>query len=176
MNYPWLQWFSSSSFVFLIMPVKLSLGHLLVIEDTAEKRGFILNGSVYSIGRDPNCHICLVSQYVSRRHATLLRIPNDDGTHRYRIVDGDINGKRSTNGLIINGQKMQEHDLKNGDVIVFGPDVRVIYHLPHLYQDEVYIGSAADMGTEIEGVTTKVKDEASAPKGDAPEPIWGFTG
>ncbi len=155
------------------MPVKLPLGHLLVIEDTAEKRGFILNGSVYTIGRDPNCHICLVSQFVSRRHATLLRLPNDDGTHRYRIIDGDMNGKRSTNGLIINGQKVQEHDLRNGDEIVFGPDVQVTYHLPHLYQDEVYIGAMGEFGTEIEGVTTKVKEGTQA---EVPEPIWGFTG
>ncbi len=158
------------------MPVKLPLGHLLVIEDTAEKRGFILNGSVYSIGRDPNCHICLVSQFVSRRHATLLRLPNENGGHHYRIVDGDMDGKRSTNGLIINGQRLTEHDLKNGDEIVFGPDVRVIYHLPHFYQDEVYIGSVGDLGTEIEGVTTKVKEATNVPEAESPEPIWGFTG
>jgi hypothetical protein len=54
---------------------------------------------VYSIGRDPRCDIRLFSQFVSRRHATLVRLPREDGSSFYRIVDGDAKGKPSANGL-----------------------------------------------------------------------------
>ena len=78
-----------------------------------------------------NCDIRLVSQFVSRRHATLVRLPRDDNSNRYyyRIVDGDAKGKPSSNGIMVNGRKMLAHDLKNEDEIVFGPQVRAIYYL-----------------------------------------------
>ncbi|HBE31221.1 MAG TPA: phosphopeptide-binding protein, partial [Cyanobacteria bacterium UBA11368] len=74
------------------------------------------------------CDIRLVSHFVSRRHATLVRLPRQDGTHYYRIVDGDAKGKGSSNGLLINGRRMAAHDLENEDEIVFGPQVRAKYY------------------------------------------------
>jgi pSer/pThr/pTyr-binding forkhead associated (FHA) protein len=44
-------------------------------------------------------------------------------------VDGDAKGKASSNGLMINGRKIPNHDLRNEDEIVFGPQVRAIYYL-----------------------------------------------
>lgn len=103
--------------------------HLLIIEDDKGRREFVLDGPVYSIGRDPKCDIRLVSQFVSRRHATLVQLLNEDGSYYYRIVDGNLKGKPSANGLLINGRKLQAHDLQNEDEIVFGPQVRAIYYL-----------------------------------------------
>ena len=103
--------------------------HLLIIEDDKGRREFNLDGPVYSIGRDPKCDIRLVSQFVSRRHATLVQLLNEDGSYYYRIVDGNLKGKPSANGLLINGRKFQAHDLQNNDEIVFGPQVRAIYYL-----------------------------------------------
>jgi pSer/pThr/pTyr-binding forkhead associated (FHA) protein len=104
--------------------------HLLIIEDNKGRREFILDSPVYSIGRDPKCDIRLISQFVSRRHATLVQLPNDeDGTYYYRIVDGNLKGKPSANGLLINGRKFQAHDLEDEDKIVFGPNVYAIYYL-----------------------------------------------
>lgn len=103
--------------------------HLLIIEDDKGRREFILDAPLYSIGRDPKCDIRLVSQFVSRRHATLVQLPNDDGTFSYRIVDGNAKGRASANGLLINGRKLQAHELRNEDEIVFGPQVRAIYYL-----------------------------------------------
>ena len=89
-----------------------------------------MDAPVYTIGRDPKCDIRLVSQFVSRRHATLVRLPHeDDGSYYYRIVDGNLKGKPSANGLLINGRKLQAHDLEDEDEIVFGPQVRAIYYL-----------------------------------------------
>jgi len=105
--------------------------HLLILEDDQGRKEFPLENSVYSIGRDRDCNIRLVSQFVSRRHATLVRLPREQNGHSYyyRIVDGDAKGKPSANGLMINGRKIPAHDLKNEDEIVFGPQVRAIYYL-----------------------------------------------
>ncbi len=103
--------------------------HVFVIEDDRGRRELRLEEVTYSIGRDPKCDIRLASQFVSRRHATLLQLPNDDGTHYYRIVDGTLRGSPSVNGLLINGRKLRTHDLQNGDEVIFGPQVRAIYYL-----------------------------------------------
>ncbi len=114
------------------MPPELHPHHRLIIEDDKGRREFTLNNPVYSIGRDPKCDIRLVSQFVSRRHATLVQLPHEDGigtTHYYRIVDGNLKGKPSANGLLINGRKLQAHNLQDEDEVVFGPQVRAIYYL-----------------------------------------------
>ncbi len=113
------------------MVVASSESHLLIIEDDQGRQEFSLERPVYSLGRDRRCDIRIISQFVSRHHATLVRLPRDDNshTHYYRIVDGDGKGKPSSNGLMINGRKMPAHDLKNEDEIVFGPQVRAIYYL-----------------------------------------------
>ncbi len=105
--------------------------HLLILEDDQGRKEFSLENPVYSIGRDRECNIRLVSQFVSRRHATLVRLPREHNSqsYYYRIVDGDAKGKPSANGMMINGRKMSAHDLKNEDEIVFGPQVRAIYYL-----------------------------------------------
>lgn len=103
--------------------------HLLIIEDDKGRKEFTLEEAVYSIGRDPQSDIRLFSQFVSRRHATLVRRQYDDGSPYYRIVDGNLKGKPSANGLLINGRKLQAHDLKNEDEVVFGPQVSAKYYL-----------------------------------------------
>lgn len=69
----------------------------------------------------------LQSQFVSRHHATLVRRLREDGSYYYRIIDGDSEGKVSVNGLLIEGRKVRFHDLKDGDKVIFGPQVHAIY-------------------------------------------------
>lgn len=102
---------------------------IFIIEDDWGRREIILERDSYCIGRDANCDICLHSQFVSRQHAVLTRIPATDGQTLYELVDGSPAGKPSTNGLIINGQKCRSARLSGEDVIVFGPKVRAIYRL-----------------------------------------------
>ncbi len=114
------------------MATQTNESHLLILEDDQGRKEFTLERPIYSIGRERDCDIRLVSQFVSRRHATLVRLPRDDnnsGRYYYRIVDGDAKGKPSSNGLMINGRKIPAHDLRNEDEIVFGPQVRAIYYL-----------------------------------------------
>ncbi len=111
------------------MPTEPQQSHLLIIQDDKGRHEITLEGPKYSIGRDPNCDIRLVSQFVSRRHATLVQLPNDDGTYSYRIVDGVPAGKASSNGLMINGRKLRAHNLQHEDKVVFGPKVSATYLL-----------------------------------------------
>ena len=115
----------------LSMAAEVNETHLLIIEDEQGRKEFPLERSIYSIGRDRDCDIRLISQFVSRRHATLVRQIRNGSSHRYyyRILDGDETGKPSANGLMIKGRKMGTHDLKNEDEIIFGPQVRAIYYL-----------------------------------------------
>jgi pSer/pThr/pTyr-binding forkhead associated (FHA) protein len=111
------------------MPAQSNQNHLLIIEDDKGRKEFPLRGDVYSIGRDPKSDIRLFSQFVSRRHATLVRRHREDGSPYYRIVDGNLKGKPSANGLMINGRKLQAHDLEDEDEVVFGPQVSAKYYL-----------------------------------------------
>ncbi|MGQ9869910.1 FHA domain-containing protein [Leptodesmis sp.] len=110
------------------MPSESYQHHLLIIQDDKGRREFILENPIYSIGRDPKSDIRLISQFVSRHHATLKQLSHKDGSIYYRIEDGDAKGKPSANGLLINGRKLHAHDLNNEDEIVFGPKVRAVYY------------------------------------------------
>lgn len=104
--------------------------HLLVVEDRDGRRTHTLSSPKYFIGRDLANDICLNSQFASRYHAMLLRVPAErSGNYYYRILDGDLEGKPSTNGLLINGQKATAHQLNTGDVISFGPDAKAVYRM-----------------------------------------------
>lgn len=100
--------------------------HLLIIEDDKGKTEFVLTEPVYRIGRDPDSDIRLVSQFVSKQHATLIWRSSSNGGY-YRIIDGNLNGEVSTNGFILNGVKYKGRDLQHEDQIVFGPGVKAVY-------------------------------------------------
>lgn len=103
--------------------------HLLVIQDKSGRRTIPLEAGTYSIGRHPSNTIVLNSRMVSRQHAVLLRVSDPQtGNFFFRLVDGDLQGKRSANGLKVNGKACQSHILKHRDLIIFGGDVRARYH------------------------------------------------
>ncbi len=107
--------------------------HLLVIEDRKGRRIVFLEEGNYTIGRDSHNPIILYDYQVSRTHATLIRRIEEDENgavhYCYRIIDGDLQGKRSTNGLFINGRAVISHDLKHGDVIRFGGEAKAHYYI-----------------------------------------------
>lgn len=108
---------------------KSKASHYLLVEDDQGRRNLTLDQPIYSIGRDSECDICLNSKTISRHHATLIRVPSErEGGHCYRMIDGDLDGIKSTNGVIINGHKIAEHNLENGDRIGFSSRVSACYH------------------------------------------------
>lgn len=106
------------------------LYHILVIEDPSFEREILLDAATYSIGRHSSNDIVLSCQKTSRNHATLLR-RTDVKTNKYSywILDGDLQGNRSRNGIYINGKKSLVHELKQGDIIQFSGDAQARYKI-----------------------------------------------
>lgn len=115
----------------------LDAKHVLIVQDDQGRKEHILDAPIYSIGRDPNCDIRLASQFVSRRHATLVQIIEDEEEYHYRIVDGTPKGKPSSNGLLVNGRKVQACDLNDRDEIRFGPKIHATYYLQEQEPEQV---------------------------------------
>ena len=103
--------------------------HYLAIEDESGKRIVPLTNSTYSIGRHSSNSIVLQSKFISRQHAILLRVTTpENSNYTFRIVDGDLQGNCSTNGLLVNGQKRKSHALQHGDFILFGKNAKIKYY------------------------------------------------
>ncbi|MEL4897704.1 EAL domain-containing protein [Crocosphaera sp. Alani8] len=108
-----------------------SFRHILVIEDQKARRIVALEEASYSVGREASNDIVIYEQVVSRRHATIVRVrltPRLDN-YSYRIIDGDLEGNRSTNGLLVNGKLKESHNLKHGDTVILGPKAKVSYYI-----------------------------------------------
>lgn len=102
--------------------------HWLEIEDNQGQRTVILEATTCTVGRDSTNNIVLYSMLVSRQHAILLRMTTPDtDSHFFRLIDGNLQGKRSTNGIAVNSQTCFSHDLKHGDLIVFAGEVTARY-------------------------------------------------
>lgn len=113
--------------------------HLLTIQDKKKKKTYRLEAEIYSLGRETSNSIVLNGSSISRQHATILRIPSADGDRSYfRIIDGSLNGKRSTNGILINQKKCLSHNLKHGDIIEFGSKIIAKYYKLSILSDSEY--------------------------------------
>jgi pSer/pThr/pTyr-binding forkhead associated (FHA) protein len=123
---------------------KTQVWHVLVVDDDMGRRAIALDGVTFSIGRDLSNSIVLNSLAVSRQHALLLRVPKPDGGFFFRLFDGNSQGQRSTNGLIVNGATVHSHDLQDGDHIVFGTRVSAHYYIREFTSEEFdrYLQSA----------------------------------
>ncbi len=88
----------------------------------------MLTGPTYSIGRDPHSSIVLSANRISRHHAILMRVPQSDHHSTYRLMDGNLVGEPSLNGIEVNGIRCYSHDLQDGDEVVFGGCVKAYYY------------------------------------------------
>ena len=106
---------------------RLASGASLAIEDEEGCHWVELSDQTYTIGRDPENDICLRSQFVSRFHAVLRSQIASDGRPVFEIKDGNLEGKRSTNGVSINGKSILKAVLVHQDSIVFGPRAKAVF-------------------------------------------------
>lgn len=77
---------------------------------------FLLGEQVVVLGRLPDCDITLNDTNVSRRHAEIRAVGD-----RFYLVD-----LGSTNGSKVNGQRVSERELVDGDELSFG-SIRLIF-------------------------------------------------
>lgn len=87
-------------------PPELTRGRYLVCDD----RAFPLTRDVTHVGRGMTADVRLDDHTVSARHAIVV-LRGD----RLRILDD-----RSTNGTVVNGRRVDEAELHDGDVVVLG--------------------------------------------------------
>jgi pSer/pThr/pTyr-binding forkhead associated (FHA) protein len=88
----------------------LEPGRYIEIQGAERTLHIPLGGEVMHIGRGLTAGLHLDESSVSRRHAIL--VPRPSGA---RILDD-----RSANGTFVNGRRVQQADLRDGDVIVLG--------------------------------------------------------
>ncbi len=69
-----------------------------------------ISQDTFFLGRDPNNHLVLSDRTVSRKHAVINRIEGE-----FAISD-----LKSLKGLLINGSKLNEANLEDGDEIAVG--------------------------------------------------------
>jgi len=102
---------------------------------------FSLNRDELRIGRARDCDIVVDNLGVSRHHCSIVR---GDG-HEWRLVD-----QGSNNGTFLNGEKVHESHLANGDRIVLGK-FSLVYdaHGEAVSDPGQDGGSAAGMGGEM---------------------------
>jgi pSer/pThr/pTyr-binding forkhead associated (FHA) protein len=96
---------------------QLAPGRYLAIEDAGEVVLLPLTAEVTHVGRSQSADIALDDPSVSRRHAVFA-----DRGGRTVVLDN-----RSLNGVVVNGARVAEAVLKDGDAIVLGR-VSLRYH------------------------------------------------
>ena len=131
--------------------------HLLIIDEGKERRIIKLTEVAYSIGRDATNAIVLNDPSTSRQHAMLVRVPLAQMRHRYRIIDGNSQGKPSANGVYINGKRGSIHELKEKDIVYFGKGVKATYLTVEMGQVEFlnYIESLSYQSLKSDVIDTK---------------------
>jgi hypothetical protein len=95
--------------VSLTLP-RIAPGRYLAMENGEDIMLFLLAGDNMHIGRSPAADIVLDNASVSRRHALVTR--RGEAT----VILDD----RSLNGVHVNGVRVSEAELKDGDVILVG--------------------------------------------------------
>ena len=96
--------------------VAMSLSRLVHVTEGKPDEEFVLRPATISIGRAPQSDIHLPQSAVSRHHANIVF-----GPEGYKIVD-----MGSPNGILVNGQRVKEHILADGDVVQVGIE-KLIY-------------------------------------------------
>ena len=92
---------------------------LVVIQGREIGREYRLRRSKLILGRDEGAHLLIPDEGVSRRHA-LIEISWDRDRRVQRIFIRDLG---STNGTLVNGERVSSADLREGDKIRLGDTV-----------------------------------------------------
>jgi diguanylate cyclase (GGDEF)-like protein len=129
--------------------------HILVIETQESQQIIYLNQEHYTLGRKTDNSIVINSNKVSRHHATLMRrMDTNSKDYSFWIIDGDLEGNRSHNGIFVNQQREFVHKLSSGDIIHLTPEIKISYHV--IYNSpESFINAQNSSHPPIHYVTQK---------------------
>jgi uncharacterized RDD family membrane protein YckC len=113
------------------------MAKLIVNPTSSSRREIVLPRSLLSIGRDPSNDLVLPDAMVSRRHAVV----------EYRGSQYYLRDCNSSNGSLVNGDRVSERNLRDGDLVAIGT-ARL------LFRDDV----------AVEDAGAKVVQHPSAPR------------
>lgn len=134
---------------------------LFVMQGRDKGKRYLLRGLPLTLGRDATNRIQLLDTEVSRRHAEVRR--DDEG---YVLVD-----LASSNGSFVNGEKIEERRLMNGDRVQLGRSLMIFTDA----DDRSSVNLAHDVDivglNEVEGsrILKSVGQEASSQIFSAPD-------
>jgi uncharacterized RDD family membrane protein YckC len=86
------------------------MAKLIINPTSAARREIALAGPALSIGRDPGNDLVLPDAMVSRRHAVI----------QLRGTQFSLRDCNSSNGSLVNGDRVTERDLRDGDLVAIG--------------------------------------------------------
>src|SRR6185369_12351889 len=86
------------------------MAKLIVNPTSPSRRELALSRSLVSIGRDPSNDLVLPDAMVSRRHAVV----------EYRGSQYFVRDCNSSNGSLVNGDRISERGLRDGDLVAIG--------------------------------------------------------
>lgn len=86
------------------------MAKIIVNPTSTARREFALSRTLVSIGRDPSNDVVLPDAMVSRRHAVI----------EYRGAQYYIRDCNSSNGSLVNGDRVSERSLRDGDLVAIG--------------------------------------------------------
>src|SRR5262249_44080818 len=134
----------------------------LLVSDGRTEREVLLVGTIV-VGRDPSCQLNDLDPLLSRRHAEF--VPSGRGV--------TVRDLKSRNGILVNGDKVPEHQLKPGDVVQLG-------HLHVRYVEEPVVKSPEDHSrvrakteTGIEVPTMAPSPKVASPSAPAEDEATG---
>ena len=98
-------------------PPQPARAHLVVVAPEEQRgRSYELLDEL-TVGRAAGCHIALDDRFVSQLHSRMFR--RDD-----QLFIEDLG---STNGTFVNGVRITQHELADGDVITFGGAAKITF-------------------------------------------------
>ena len=86
------------------------MAKLIVNPTSSSRREIPLTRTLMSIGRDPSNDVVLPDAMVSRRHAVI----------EYRGSQYFLRDCNSSNGSLVNGDRVSERSLRDGDLVAIG--------------------------------------------------------
>src|SRR3954470_8700853 len=117
------------------------MAKIIINPTSSSRREIALARTIVSIGRDPSNDVVLPDAMVSRRHAVV----------EYRGSQYFLRDCNSSNGSLVNGDRVSERSLKDGDLLAIGTS-RL------LFRESV----------EIEDSSAKVVPHPSSPRFNCP--------
>lgn len=110
------------------------INHFLILEENTPVQKLVktilLEEEQITIGRNEDNTIVLSSPQISRYHAYLKRHQQGENTY-YEIIEGDLNGNPSQNGVYINQVEVSNAILQHGDLIELGTEIKLTYYLDY---------------------------------------------